>query len=70
MNSDSRIKNIEQAKLLIKAQQLEKLEKEKQDQIKVICMTQVTTGEKLIQAQAKLSLVEDSIQTLKKHLTA
>lgn len=49
---------------------LEKLEKEKQDQIKVICMTQVTTGEKLIQAQAKLSLVEDSIQTLKKHLTA
>ena len=34
MNSDSRIKNIEQAKLLIKAQQLEKLEKEKAEKLK------------------------------------
>ena len=35
MNSDSRIKNIEQAKLLIKAQQLEKLEKEKAETINI-----------------------------------
>mgnify|MGYP000461607250 FL=1 len=50
MNSDSRIKNIEQAKLLIKAQQLEKLEKEKAEKLKAELAQQQKTEDLFLAA--------------------
>ncbi len=50
MNSDSRIKNIEQAKLLIKAQQLEKLEKEKAEKLKAELAEQQKTEDLFLAA--------------------
>ena len=50
MNSDSRIKNIEQAKLLIKAQQLEKLEKEKAEKLKAELSQQQKTEDLFLAA--------------------
>jgi len=50
MNSDSRIKNIEQAKLLIKAQQLEKLEKEKAEKLKAELAQQQKTEDLFLDA--------------------
>ncbi len=50
MNSDSRIKNIEQAKLLIKAQQLEKLEKEKAEKLKAELAQQQNTEDLFLAA--------------------
>lgn len=50
MNSDSRIKNIEQAKLLIKAQQLEKLEKEKAEKLKAELAKQQKTEDLFLAA--------------------
>ena len=50
MNSDSRIKNIEQAKLLIKAQQLEKLEKEKAEKLKAELVKQQKTEDLFLAA--------------------
>jgi DNA-nicking Smr family endonuclease len=50
MNSDSRIKNIEQAKLLIKAQQLEKLEKEKAEKMKAELSQQQKTEDLFLAA--------------------
>ncbi len=50
MNSDSRIKNIEQAKLLIKAQQLEKLEKAKAEKLKAELAQQQKTEDLFLAA--------------------
>jgi DNA-nicking Smr family endonuclease len=50
MNSDSRIKNIEQAKLLIKAQQLEKLEQEKAEKLKTELSQQQQTEDLFLTA--------------------
>ncbi len=50
MKSDSRIKNIEQAKLLIKAQQLEKLEKEKAEKLKAELAQQQNTEDLFLAA--------------------
>jgi DNA-nicking Smr family endonuclease len=50
MNSDSRIKNIEQAKLLIKAQQLQKLEKEKAEKLKAELAEQQKTEDLFLAA--------------------
>jgi DNA-nicking Smr family endonuclease len=50
MNSDSRIKNIEQAKLLIKAQQLEKIEKEKAEKLKAELAQQQKTEDLFLAA--------------------
>ncbi len=50
MNSDSRIKNIEQAKLLIKAQPLEKLEKEKAEKLKAELSQQQKTEDLFLAA--------------------
>lgn len=50
MTSDSRIKNIEQAKLLIKAQQLEKLEKEKAEKLKAELAQQQKTEDLFLAA--------------------
>ncbi len=50
MNSDSRIKNIEQAKLLIKAQQLENLEKEKAEKLKAELAQQQKTEDLFLAA--------------------
>ncbi len=50
MKSDSRIKNIEQAKLLIKAQQLEKLEKEKAEKLKAELAQQQKTEDLFLAA--------------------
>lgn len=52
MNSDSRIKNIEQAKQLIKAQQLAKIEQEKADKLKAEIALQQKT-EDLFLAEVK-----------------
>lgn len=50
MNSDSRIKNIEQAKLLIKAQQLEKIEKEKAEKLRAELAQQQKTEDLFLAA--------------------
>jgi DNA-nicking Smr family endonuclease len=50
MNSDSRIKNIEQAKLLIKAQQLQKLEKAKAEKLKAELAEQQKTEDLFLAA--------------------